>query len=95
VYLKLPATCPCPEPDQSGPCPKSNCLKFRLTITSHSIRLGVSYLYTSEICLEQFAGYILLCSNVGALRLIKNKTGNVCITYTDARSCNNFAHREG
>ena len=38
--LQVPVTCPCPEPDQSSPCPSSNFLKIHLNIIPH-IRLGL------------------------------------------------------
>ena len=30
--LRVPATCPCPKPDQSSPCPTSHFLKIHLNI---------------------------------------------------------------
>jgi len=31
-HSQVPTTCPCPEPDQSSPCPPSQFLKIQLNI---------------------------------------------------------------
>ena len=38
--LQVPITYPCPEPDQSSPCPPSHFLKIHLNIIPH-LRLGL------------------------------------------------------
>jgi hypothetical protein len=39
-HLQALATCPCPEPDQSSPCPHPNSWRFFLILSSH-LRLGL------------------------------------------------------
>ena len=38
--LQVPATCPCPKPDQSSPCPHPTSITFILILTS-DLRLGL------------------------------------------------------